>query len=113
VIAGALPAIIYWYFIQGRLRIFYDEYQQNLRRLGFPGNAKLYLDKFDALYGTAAQFHGPRVGAELGNSRVPPNAVSDSRTQSDGATESQPVLLATLARSPVLVQPRSHSSAGY
>ena len=102
-IAGALPAIIYWYFIQGRLRILYDEYQQNLRRLGFPGNAKLSLDKFDALYGTAAQFHGPRVGAELGNSRVPPNAVSDSRTQSDGATESQPILLATLARSPVLV----------
>ncbi len=50
-IAGLLPAIIYSYFSLGRLPILYAEYRQNLRRLGFPENAALYRDKFNALYG--------------------------------------------------------------
>ena len=51
VIAGLLPAMIYNYFIRGRGRILYREYQQNLRRLGIPEAAEQYREKFEAIYG--------------------------------------------------------------
>lgn len=52
VITGSLlPAIIYTSFIRGRLPTLFAEYRQNLRRLGFPANARTYSDKFDVVYG--------------------------------------------------------------
>jgi tetratricopeptide (TPR) repeat protein len=51
-IAGFLPAIIFGYF-QSRRQILFIEYQQNLRRLGFAENAKVYRNKFNAIYGNS------------------------------------------------------------
>lgn len=50
-IGALLPAIIYNYFIYGRLPTLFAEYKQNLRRLGMPENAQQYRDKFEQVYG--------------------------------------------------------------
>lgn len=49
-LAGLLPLIIYSYF-QRRRNILFDQYKQNLRRLGFPANVSLYEERFNAVYG--------------------------------------------------------------
>lgn len=53
VIAGGLPVILYQSFSRGRLQTLFNEYRQNLRRLGFPENADLYQEKFAETYGRA------------------------------------------------------------
>ncbi len=49
-VAGFLPLILYLSFARGRLQTVFNEYRQNLRRLGFPENAPLYKDKFVEVY---------------------------------------------------------------
>ncbi len=68
VLAGALPVMIYSYFIQGRGRILYREYKQALRRLGYPEVAQQYQEKFEAIYGPVRFLDPERVelpGAEV------------------------------------------------
>ena len=54
-ISGLLPAVIYTSWAQGRLPNLFTEYKQSLRRLGYPENAQLYNDKFDAVFGRKAK----------------------------------------------------------
>ncbi len=55
VIAGGLPVILYQSFSRGRLQTLFNEYRQNLRRLGFPENADIYQEKFAETYGRTPQ----------------------------------------------------------
>lgn len=80
--AGLLPAIIYSYFIEGRLPVIEAEYKQNLRRLGFPENALLYQQKFDAVYGTETH---------------------KGKSNTDAAPELRPERGVSLFQSPVIV----------
>lgn len=50
-VAGMLPVIIYSSFASGRLPTLFEEYKQNLRRLGFPHTAGIYQRKFEQNYG--------------------------------------------------------------
>jgi len=54
-IGGLLPAMIYASFIQIRLPTLSTEYEQSLRRLGYPENARQYQDKFNEVYGQKPQ----------------------------------------------------------
>lgn len=94
-IAGLLPAIIYSYYIQGRLPILRAEYKQNLRRLGFFENATLYQEKFDAIYGAEARPRGEQTAVQT-NLPDPPAQPSHAFLDRRAALFQSPVMVATL-----------------
>ncbi|MBP7687261.1 MAG: tetratricopeptide repeat protein [Thermoflexales bacterium] len=91
VLAGALPVMIYSYFIQGRGRILFREYKQALRRLGFPEAAEQYQEKFEAVYGPVRFLDEDRAA-------TPGADVTDRRDLAEVNTRplNSPIVMATL-----------------
>ena len=91
VLAGALPVMIYSYFIQGRGRILFREYKQALRRLGFPEAAEQYQEKFEAAYGPVRFLDEDRAA-------TPGADVTDRRDLAEVNTRplNSPIVMATL-----------------